>query len=402
MSKYSVKTESKTTFYGLLALGLICLFTMGIVVGEMFSSSASPSSIDGMNAQIAELYDVTDSLNQSSVQYVIDGVSLSDLYLELKDSVVEITGVVSYQDFFYRGYSTVQGSGFVYEYSDEFYVITNYHVVSDASNLTVSFSNGNAYEAFLVGSDAYADLAVLFVDAPSSEFFPLSIVSSSSLQVGDPVVAIGSPLGLECTMTTGIVSQLGRTIEESLAGSFPIANIIQTSVAINPGNSGGPLLNYQGEVVGITTAIIEDTEGLGFAIPSDTIVKEIESLILYGRYDDHSWLGISGVDMSYSIADELDVESTYGWLITYVSENSAASLAGLQGGYYQQLVIDEYVILGGDIILAVDGYRVISGDFLMSYLESQTVPDQQIVLTILRDDEMLNIPIVLGSRSEVS
>jgi S1-C subfamily serine protease len=133
-------------------------------------------------------------------------------------------------------------------------------------------------------------LAVLSVDAPIEEFYPLEIVSSSNLEVGDPVVAIGNPMGLDGTMTIGIVSQIGRTIRESLAGSFPIANIIQTSVAINPGNSGGPLFNYQGEVVGVTTAIIENSEGLGFAIPSNTILKEIESLIETGSFNYHSWL----------------------------------------------------------------------------------------------------------------
>jgi len=264
--------------------------------------------------------------------------------------------------------------------------------------LVVTFSNGNGYEAALIGSDAYADLAILDVDAPLSEFQSLEIVSSSNLNVGDPVIAIGTPLGLDSTMTTGIVSQLGRTIDESLAGNFPIANIIQTNVAINPGNSGGPLLNYNGEVIGITTAIIEDSEGIGFAIPSEMILKEIESLIVTGCFLDHSWLGISGVDMTYAIADAIDVEVTYGWMITYVSGNSAASNAGLLGGYQQKVIIGEYVLVGGDIIIAVDGNRIINGDDLMSYLEAETVPGQTITITIIRDDEQLNVPVELGQR----
>ena len=320
----------------------------------------------------------------------------------MKDSIVVITGVIDYQSFFRISYITVQGSGFVYEFDDEFYVITNNHVISEASDFVVTFSNGNAYAADIIGSDAYADLAVLQVDAPDSEFIPLTIVSSLNLRVGDPVVAIGTPMGLDSTMTTGIVSQLGRTIEESLAGSFPIANIIQTNVAINPGNSGGPLLNYNGDVVGITTAIIEDSEGLGFAIPSDTILKEIGSLVTLGSFNDHSWLGISGVDMTYAIADEIDVDVTYGWLITYVSEDSASSYVGLQGGYQQKVIIDEYVIVGGDIIIAIDENRVINGDYLMSYLESKTTPGQITTVTIVRDNEILNVPIELGRRPVVS
>jgi S1-C subfamily serine protease len=277
-------------------------------------------------------------------------------------------------------------------------VITNKHVVNDAENVTVTFSNGNGYPATVIGSDAYSDLAVLSVEAPTGEFQPLTIISSSTLEVGDPVVAIGSPFGLGGTMTTGIISQLGRTIQDSVAGNFPIANIIQTSAAINPGNSGGPLLNYQGEVVGITTAIIQNSNGLGFAVPSNTILREIESLIMTGSYDQHPWVGISGTDMTYAIAQTLGVDVTYGWLITQVTDGGAAAQAGLQGGNEQVQVIDEWVIIGGDIIIAVDGTRIINGDTFMSYLEEHTTPNQTITMTILRNAQIHDIPVVLKQR----
>ena len=241
-------------------------------------------------------------------------------------------------------------------------------------------------------------MAVLSVDAPLDEYNSLEIVSSSNLEVGDPVIAIGSPMGLDSTMTIGIVSQLGRTIEESDIGSYPIANIIQTSAAINPGNSGGPLLNYQGEVVGITTAIIEDSEGLGFAIPSNTILKEIKSLIESGSYDEHPWLGISGTDMSYAIAEEMDVDVTYGWLIVSVTSGSAADDAGLKGGSKRVIINDNWEIIGGDIIIAIDGNRIISGDALLSYLEEYTQPNETIILTIVRNNQQLEIPVKLGVR----
>jgi len=397
-----VKNKSKKNHYGLLSVLVVFLFAVGMVVGGVLVYTTTSHAIDGLNSQISELYTKSENSNVTSIQYYIDETSLSNLYTHVKDSIVVITGVIDYQSFFRISYITVQGSGFVYEFDDEFYVITNNHVISEASDFVVTFSNGNAYAADIIGSDAYADLAVLQVDAPDSEFIPLTIVSSLNLRVGDPVVAIGTPMGLDSTMTTGIVSQLGRTIEESLAGSFPIANIIQTNVAINPGNSGGPLLNYNGDVVGITTAIIEDSEGLGFAIPSDTILKEIGSLVRLGSFNDHSWLGISGVDMTYAIADEIDVDVTYGWLITYVSEDSASSYVGLQGGYQQKVIIDEYVIVGGDIIIAIDENRVINGDYLMSYLESKTTPGQITTVTIVRDNEILNVPIELGRRPVVS
>jgi S1-C subfamily serine protease len=203
-------------------------------------------------------------------------------------------------------------------------------------------------------------------------------------------------------MTTGIISQLGRTIQDSVAGSYPLANVIQTSAAINPGNSGGPLLNYEGEVVGITTAIIQDSNGLGFAIPSNTILREIESLVTTGSYDQHAWLGISGVDMTYSIAQAIGVDVTYGWLITQVTRSGAADDAGLQGGSKQMRMTDSWVVVGGDIIVAVDGIRIINGDALMSYLEEQTAPHQIIKVTVVRGNQLLDVQVELGQRPTAS
>ncbi len=199
-------------------------------------------------------------------------------------------------------------------------------------------------------------------------------------------------------MTIGIVSQIGRTIRESLAGNFPIANIIQTSAAINPGNSGGPLLDYNGDVIGITTAIIENSEGLGFAIPSNTILKEIDLLINSGSYDKHSWLGISGVDMTYSISQEIGVDVTYGWLITQVTPFSPADEAGLIGGNQQIRIIDKMIPIGGDIIIGIDGNRVINGDYFMSYLEENTSPGQIVDIKIIRENQEINISVKLESR----
>ncbi len=380
----------------------IVMFFMGFLIGSSIIYGETSSEINDLEYQIQNLeYGYSDNEIQT-ISYYYNETSLSDLYKEVKDSVVEISGLMTYWNFFRTQYTQVQGSGFIYEFNNEMYIITNNHVISDASNIVVTFSNGNGYPASVIGTDAYSDLAVLSIDAPIQEFKPLNIVSSSNLEVGDPVVAIGNPMGLESTMTTGIVSQVGRTIEESLAGSFPIANIIQTNVAINPGNSGGPLLNYQGEVVGITTAIIEDSEGLGFAIPSNTILREIESLILTGSYNQHPWLGVSGVDMTYYIADEINVNITYGWLIASVTSGGSADEAGLKGGNRQVQIIDEYVITGGDIIIGIDDQIIISGDSLMSYLEEYTQPGQTLNFKVIRDNQIIEIPATLGVRPSVN
>ena len=374
------------------------MFFAGFISGGSFMYGITSPEIDDLQNQI-DLFQPEDNIIEiQNNSYYYNDTSLSDIYKEVKDSIVVISGIVSYQTFFRTRYYEVQGSGFVYEFKDEMVIITNNHVVSDVSDIVVTFSNGNSYPAEVIGADAYSDLALLSVDAPLDEFDPMVVINSSHLEVGDPVIAIGNPMGLYSTMTTGIVSQIGRTIEESIAGSFPIANIIQTNVAINPGNSGGPLLNYQGEVIGITTAIIEDSEGLGFAIPSNNILREIESLIETGSYDQHPWLRISGVDMSYSIAEAMDVNVTYGWLIASVTVNSAAEEAGLQGGNEQLIIKDEWVIIGGDIIIEIDGNRIINGDALMSYLEEYTQPNQIITLTIIRDNQQIDVPVDVGTR----
>ena len=276
-------------------------------------------------------------------------------------------------------------------------VITNYHVVQNTINITVTFADGNGYEARVLGSDPYEDLAVLSTDAPVTELKPLEIVVSSTLEVGDPVIAVGSPYGLAGSMTTGIVSALGRTITEQTTSGYPIASIIQTSTPINPGNSGGPLLNYEGQVVGITTAIVSNSEGLGFAIPSDAILREIKSLVANGSYDLHPWLGATGTDMTYEIAKTIGTSVTYGWLIA-----SASSETGLHGGTSQALIAGSVVTIGGDVIVAINGTRIMSVDDLLTYLEEYTLPGQTINVTIVRNNETMTLLVNLGKRPSPS
>jgi len=399
-----LKKKSNKSIIAFVAIGIATMFIAGYFVGGSINSLATSSTTESTNQHDTILTNTTISKDIKNITYYYNTTSLAQLYNEVKDSVVVITGYVIQYSFFGRQYASGQGSGFVYEYENDMVVITNNHVVDDAENITVTFSNGNGYAASVIGSDAYSDLAVLSVDAPLEEFQPLEITSSSTLNVGDPVVAIGSPFGLGGTMTSGIISQLGRTIttDDSGAGSFPIANIIQTSAAINPGNSGGPLLNYEGQVIGITTAIIEDSNGLGFAVPSNTILREIESLITTGTYTQHPWVGVSGTDMTYEIAKTIGTNITYGWLIMQLTTGGAAADAGLQGGTQQVRVVDEWIFIGGDIIIAVDGIRVINGDTFMSYLEEHTTPNQTITTTILRNNQIQYVSVVLKQRPSMN
>ena len=325
--------------------------------------------------------------------------SLSDIYQQTEPSVVVIEDFqTSYDSFNVASTSQVEGSGFIYDLNGQDIIITNYHVINGGSNITVTFQDGNSYSAKVLGSDPYSDLAVLSANAPQSELVPLTITSSTDLHVGDQVEAIGSPYGLTGSMTSGIISALNRTITEDTANGYAISDIIQTSTAINPGNSGGPLLNSQGQVIGITTAVLDDSQGLGFAIPSDTILREITDLTDNGSYTQHSYLGISGADMTYDIAAQMKVSVTYGVLLQAVTSGAPADKAGLKAGTTQATIDGNSVTLGGDIIVGINGTRIRNSDDLSTYLEENTLPGQTINLTIVQDNQTINVSLVLSAR----
>jgi S1-C subfamily serine protease len=355
------------------------------VENQISSLSVNQTTINQLNDRLSNLENQISSLsvNQTIVNHnetvYQNETAFSVIYAEVKDSVVLITGTTG------GGTETVEGSGFVSNFTGSMVVVTNNHVVAGATGISVTFSDGNGYAATVDGTDPYSDLAVLSVSAaPHTEFRPLTVVNSSSLKVGDPVIAIGNPYGLTGSMTTGIVSALGRSINESdLAGAYAIANIIQTSTPINPGNSGGPLLNLNGTVVGITTAIVTNSQGLGFAVPSDTILKEVSSLATVGSYNVHSYLGVVGSDMDYDTAQSMHVSVTYGWLIDSVVSGGPAATAGVQAN---------------DIIIALNGTRIVNGDALTSWMTENTVPGDTVVLTVARGNQTLPLSVKLGTR----
>jgi S1-C subfamily serine protease len=396
----------KSSFTVFIVIVILVSLISGGLIGYSISNLTMSGDMNDLREQVSTLQEqmsniqsTSNATGQSNTYLIGENVSLAPLYEEVKDAVVVIRGLMLQSDAFRRTYySQVQGSGFVYNFNGKIVVITNYHVVEDTINITVTFINGNGYEATVLGSDPYADLAVLSTDAPQSDYSTLEIVDSTTLKVGDPVIAVGNPYGLAGSMTTGIISALGRTITEEMSGYYPIANVIQMSAPINSGNSGGPLLNYQGQVVGITTAIVSDSQGLGFAIPSSTVLREIESLITEGSYNQHSWLGASGTDMTYEIADAMGVDVTYGWLIAQVTSGGPADDAGIQGGTKQAPVAGEYVAIGGDIITALDGTRIKGIDDLSTFLEANTSPGQTIDVTIVRDGETMTLQLTLGTR----
>ncbi|MFQ5496870.1 MAG: S1C family serine protease [Nitrosopumilus sp.] len=288
------------------------------------------------------------------------------------------------------------GSGFVFDKKG--HVITNSHVVADAKKVVVTFLDGRSYNAEVVGIDEYTDIATIKVNADLELLHPLSLGDSSNLKVGEGIAAIGNPFGLSGSMTSGIVSQLGRLLPSGSGYSIP--DVIQTDAAINPGNSGGPLLNMRGEIVGINTAIQSATgefTGVGFAIPSKTVAKIVPTLIEKGEYK-HPWIGISGVDIDPDYAKVLGLEHAVGFLIVTVVDDSPASKAGLIGSEKTIEVDGVNYSTGGDIILAVDGIEVRKIDDILIHLQRAKSIGDEMVLEVLRDGRTTNVTILLEER----
>jgi len=287
------------------------------------------------------------------------------------------------------------GSGFVYDKAGR--IITNYHVVEDATSIQVTFLDGNITEASIIGEDPYSDLAVISI-APITDLHPVVIGESLKLVVGEPVAAMGNPFGLSDTMTVGIVSALDRTLEAP--GRYTIIDVIQLDAAINPGNSGGPLVNLAGQVIGINTAITSesgDFSGVGFAIASDSITREIDDLISYGSYK-HPWIGISGLDIDIAIAQYIGLEKAQGVLLWEVVQGSPADIAGLQGGDTSINLSGREILVGGDIVVGVDNQTIRKINDLIVYVERNKSPGDKIDITIIRDGQEITTELTLGER----
>ena len=322
-------------------------------------------------------------------------LSLTDLFQKVEDSVVQITDSSEIDVFESR-----LGSGFVYDNNG--HIITNHHVVSGGGNrLDVTFPDGIVYRASLIGSDPSADIAVLYVEEVSKEkLLPLSLADSSKVRVGERVAAIGNPFGLSGSLSTGIVSGVGRQIPVQEEEGFTIPDIIQTDAPINPGNSGGPLLNMRGEVIGINSAIYSTTgqfAGVGFAIPSNTIAQVVPSLITTGSYQ-HPWLGVAGRDMTPGIADRLGLDEPRGFLVMDVVAGSPAEKAGILKGNEDTIIDGIPIKLGGDVIIAVDNNTVRKIDDLLAYVEREKSVGDDLEVTILRQGQTMEVIATLADR----
>ncbi len=362
-------------------------------------TSTQPATAAATQSSPAQQVQLDSSITLDSTVLSLVEQTFRQIYKDVNSAVVNIQATQIYGP----SMATSEGSGFVWDAKG--HIVTNNHVVDGATQITVVFADGTTLEASIVGTDPQSDLAVIQVDASKATLTPIKLGDSSSVQVGDLVIAIGNPYGLEGSMTQGIVSALSRslTVDESnpfYSSSYTIPDIIQTDAAINPGNSGGVLLNVSGEVIGVTSAIESTTGsnvGIGYAIPANIVSKVVPVLISDGSYT-HPSLGLTGETLTPSIASRVGMDTTLrGVLVLSVTQNGPADQAGIQGSTQRMTYPGQVMITGGDVITAVDGQAVNTYEDLISYIFNQTKVGQAVSLSVLRDGKRINVDITLGA-----
>ena len=412
-------------------ISLTILSSLSSFINDMMTIAQREYQHKGYSFAALSTLTVHSRVNQTINQHISNStesfslpLSLTDIFKRIKNSVVQITSTISNPNEVITingkrlsGNSTALGSGFIYDKKG--HLVTNDHVVPDTSNtanklVDVAFTDGNTYQAKVIGRDPFSDIAVLQLIGSFSDerLVPLSITNSSNLQVGQQVIAIGNPFGLSGSMTTGIISQMARLLPNPDTG-YSIANTIQTSAVINPGNSGGPLLNMQGRVIGMNTAIISDTgtySGVGFAIPSSDIARVVPKLIQNGSYS-HPWLGITGGKITSEVSNSSGLPKNYkGVMIATIQAGSPADRAGLRGlnqSSNENTINSNALTFRSssnrgaeipDIIIAIDGHPVRQIDDIINYLDGHKSVGDTVGLKVNRDGQILNITTILGAR----
>jgi S1-C subfamily serine protease len=384
----SIHQAFMATRLSIISLSIASAFTAVLLI----QTAIQGSSIQALGQ--------TQNSPQSSPTYLgSEDHYLNQLFKRVENSVVQVTRIIptpNSQNPGNPGNSSALGSGIVYDTNG--HIITNNHVVGNAKTVDVTFIDGNRYNAKVVGTDVYNDLAVLkIIGNLTKPVTPLPLGNSSALQVGDRVIAIGNPFGLDDTMTTGIVSQTGRLLPDTNLG-FSIPDVIQTDALIDPGNSGGPLLNMEGKIIGINTATVSDNgafSGIGLAIPSDTAKRIIPILIEKGNYT-HPYLGLNGATLTSDLAASVKGLNPdfQGILVDSIVKGGAADRAGLHGSSTDQYGKRH----GGDVITAVDGHHVKRMEELISYVEQHKSVGEKMIFTVYREGQTLNLQAILQHR----
>jgi S1-C subfamily serine protease len=377
-----MKQRSRIPMIAMILLGTLAL---GAGAGAVTYSVAHPSSTKTVVRQVP--------VQNGQPTADSNGLTPGQIYRQTYQGVVEITVSSPQQTPMGNQEAQAQGSGFVID--SDGHIVTNEHVVDNADSVSVRFWNGNTYKASVVGSDQSTDLAVIKVDAPQSLLHPLTLGDSSKVKVGDAVVAIGSPFGLEETLTGGIVSAIHRQMQAP--NDFTINDSIQTDAAINHGNSGGPLLDSRAQVIGVNAQIAGQTGanvGVGFAIPSDTVKSIADTLISSGKVE-HAYLGVSVQEIPSTVADQLGAVA--GVEITDVRSNTPAEHANLVGSTGKKTIDGQQYSTGGDIITAIDGQSMTSSEAVQQAIDTHN-PGDKISITYWRKGESHTVSVTLATR----
>jgi S1-C subfamily serine protease len=388
------------TPFGSAILGGLVVAVLGwvaLATGVVKSDSSSTTTVAApLTAPVADKSSDEGDTNVVNQIYKNDGDGVA--FIESEIPAKETQSFSPFGEPESEGGGTATGSGFVID--TEGHLLTNNHVVEGADRIQVKLgSSDTTYQAKVVGADPATDLALLKVEAPADQLHPLTLGRSSDMEVGDPVVAIGNPFGLDRTVTSGIVSALQRQIQAP--NGFSISNVIQTDAAINPGNSGGPLINAAGEVIGINSQIEtggggNGNVGIGFAIPIDTVRAEIHQLETKGEVE-HAFLGISGGTITPDLARAINLPVKEGVIVQTVVKGGPADKAGIEGGNTSATIDGAEVSLGGDIITEVDGKKVAGMDEVVELI-NEAEPGDELELTVLRDGDSKTATVTLGSR----
>jgi len=367
----------------------------GVAGAKLLDGGSSNSTT---TSAVSSTTNSSSDTSRSEAALSSEGLSAADIYQNVSPSVVEITSTLQSGGPFGQ---QAQGTGTGVVLDSDGRILTNNHVIDGAQNIQVRFSDGSTSSAKVLGTDPANDLAVIQATDSGLQLHPAQLGDSDALRVGDPVLAIGNPFNLESTLTQGIVSATGRTYSTG-ANTRPIRNMIQTDAAVNPGNSGGPLLNSQGQVIGINTLLENPTGdnvnvGIAFAVAINT-AKQSVSQMESGQTVSHPWLGIAGVDITPAVAKEASIDAQKGVYVTLVSAGGPASKAGLKGAFtsQNQATSSSTVRPGGDAILAVDGKDVSTLEQLAGYLDENKKPGDNVELTVVRNGNQMSVQVQLA------
>lgn len=395
----------------LIALPIIAILLISGCSGAALSVSAPTSLQAPVVAPASDQLPAVASASASAANISDLQSTLESIYQKVNPSVVNIQvveGSSGTSGFGFNNQNSTPaqalGSGFVWDTAG--HIVTNNHVVSGATSISVTFWDGTVATAKVVGADLNSDLAVIQVNVPASKLTPVTLADSTKVKVGQLAIAIGNPYGLQGTMTQGIISGLSRSLPVGLDNqtaqtgpTYSIPDIIQTDAAINPGNSGGVLLDDQGNLIGVTAAIASSAgsnSGVGFVIPSAIVQKVVPSLIKTGSYQ-HPWLGISGTTLTSDLAQAMNLsQNQQGALVVDVTQNGPAAKAGLHGSTQNATINGQSMPVGGDVITAVNGQSVKTFEDMAAYLFDNTQVGQTITLTILRSGHEMQVKVTLG------